>query len=73
MKNSPKWYKMIIMANEIKRHVDKIRSSISFFQKIYTTLEEIACKKRVSLAWVVRDAVEFYLKRQKEEKNAKNA
>jgi metal-responsive CopG/Arc/MetJ family transcriptional regulator len=64
---------MMIMTNGVKKHVRKIRSSISFPQKIYTYLEEIAYEKRISLAWVVRDAVEFYLKRQKEGKNAKNA
>ena len=64
---------MVIMVNEVKRRVDKVRSSISFPQEIYITLEEIAYEKKVSLAWVVRDAVEFYLKRQKEGKNAQNA
>jgi len=60
---------MMIVANEIKRHMDKIRSSISFPHDIYTDLEKIAYKKKVSLAWVVRDAVEIYLKEQREEKN----
>jgi metal-responsive CopG/Arc/MetJ family transcriptional regulator len=63
---------MVIVDNKIKRSLDKVRSSISFPQEIYTTLEEIAYEKKVSLAWVVRDAVEIYLKGQKEEKNAKN-
>ena len=63
----------MIMVNDVKRHMDKVRSSISFPQEIYTTLEEIAYEKRVSLAWVVRDAVDFYLKKQKEGENAKNA
>jgi metal-responsive CopG/Arc/MetJ family transcriptional regulator len=64
---------MMIMANEVKKPMDKVRSSISFPQEIYTTLEEVAYEKRVSLAWVVRDAVEFYLKRRKEGRNVKNA
>jgi metal-responsive CopG/Arc/MetJ family transcriptional regulator len=50
-----------------------VRSSISFSQTVYTSLEEIALEKRVSLAWVVRDAVETYLKGQKEGKNVKQA
>jgi len=56
---------MVIVENMIKRSLDKVRSSISFPQEIYTTLKEIAYVKKVSLAWVVRDAVEIYLKRQK--------
>jgi len=37
-----------------------IRASISFPSELYETLEEIAKKKKVSHAWVVRDAVEQY-------------
>jgi metal-responsive CopG/Arc/MetJ family transcriptional regulator len=38
-----------------------IRASISFPPDLYATLEEIAKQKKVSLAWVVRDAAEQYL------------
>ena len=38
-----------------------VRASISFPADIYQTLEELAKQKKVSLAWVVRDAVEKYL------------
>ena len=38
-----------------------IRASISFPPEIYRTLEEIAKQKKVSLAWVVRDAAEQYV------------
>ena len=38
-----------------------IRASISFPPDIYETLETIAKEKRVSLAWVVREAVEKYI------------
>ena len=38
-----------------------VRASISFPPDLYKTLEEIAKKKKVSLAWVVRDAVERYV------------
>jgi metal-responsive CopG/Arc/MetJ family transcriptional regulator len=41
------------------------RASISFPPELYRTLEVIAKKKRVSLAWVVRDAAEKYLADQK--------
>ena len=50
------------MVSKAKRTLDKVRSSISFPQDIYTGLEKIAYEKKVSLAWVVRDAVEIYLK-----------
>ncbi len=38
-----------------------IRASISFPPDLYGTLEAIAAEKKVSLAWVVRDAVESYV------------
>jgi len=38
-----------------------VRASISFPPDIYETLEAIAKEKKVSLAWVVREAVEKYL------------
>jgi metal-responsive CopG/Arc/MetJ family transcriptional regulator len=38
-----------------------VRASISFPSDIYQTLEDMARDKKVSLAWIVRDAVEQYL------------
>jgi metal-responsive CopG/Arc/MetJ family transcriptional regulator len=38
-----------------------IRASISFPAEVYETLEGIAKQKKVSLAWVVREAAEQYL------------
>ena len=38
-----------------------VRASISFPRDVYSTLEEIARQKKVSLAWVVRDAAEQYI------------
>jgi hypothetical protein len=38
-----------------------VRATISFPADRYSTLEEIAKEKRVSLAWVVREAVENYV------------
>ena len=38
-----------------------IRASISFPAEVYETLETIAKEKKVSLAWVVRDAAEHYI------------
>jgi metal-responsive CopG/Arc/MetJ family transcriptional regulator len=41
-----------------------VRASISFPPALYETLEEVAKQKKVSLAWVVRDAAEKYVKDQ---------
>ena len=38
-----------------------VRASISFPPEVYENLETIAKQKKVSLAWVVRDATEQYL------------
>lgn len=38
-----------------------VRASVSFPPELYRTLEEIAKQKKVSLAWVVRDAAERYV------------
>ena len=38
-----------------------VRASISFPPDIYKTLEDIARQKKVSLAWVVREAAEKYI------------
>lgn len=38
-----------------------VRASISFPPDLYETLEVIAKRKKVSLAWVVRDAAERYV------------
>jgi metal-responsive CopG/Arc/MetJ family transcriptional regulator len=38
-----------------------VRATISFPSELYETLEDIAKQKKVSLAWVVRDATEQYI------------
>lgn len=38
-----------------------VRATISFPPDLYQTLEEIAGQKKVSLAWVVREAAEQYI------------
>lgn len=40
------------------------RASVTFPPDVYRTLEEIAKQKKVSVAWVVRDAAEEYVKAQ---------
>lgn len=44
-----------------KESVAAVRASISFPPDVYQTLETIAKEKKVSLAWVVRDAAERYI------------
>lgn len=38
-----------------------VRATISFPPDLYQTLDEIAGQKKVSLAWVVREAAEQYI------------
>jgi metal-responsive CopG/Arc/MetJ family transcriptional regulator len=38
-----------------------VRATISFPNDMYQTLEEIARQKKVSLAWVVREAAEQFI------------
>jgi len=53
-----------------------VRASISFPEQQYMVLEQIATEHRVSLAWVVREAVDGYLKSKwpllSDEDNTKN-
>jgi metal-responsive CopG/Arc/MetJ family transcriptional regulator len=37
-----------------------VRASVSFPSDLYESLEEIARNKKVSLAWVIREAAERY-------------
>lgn len=39
----------------------QVRATISFPPDVYETLETIAKEKKVSLAWVVREATEKYI------------
>ncbi|MDR0586244.1 MAG: ribbon-helix-helix protein, CopG family [Treponema sp.] len=57
------------MSNKIEGCEDIRRLSVSFSHKTYDSLEEIAASKKVSIAWVVRDAVEIYTKGQKDDAN----
>jgi hypothetical protein len=41
-----------------------LRISVSFPPEVYHLLEQIASQKKVSLAWVVRDAAEKYIAEQ---------
>lgn len=37
------------------------RASVSFPPEVYKTLEDMAKKKKVSMGWVVREAVDKYI------------
>lgn len=37
------------------------RASVSFPRELYGTIEQLAAEKKVSVAWIVRDAVEKYV------------
>jgi predicted DNA-binding protein len=43
-----------------------VRATITFPPDVYETLEELAKQKKVSLAWVVREASEKYIAEQKQ-------
>lgn len=37
------------------------RTSVSFPREVYRTLEDLAKRKKVSMGWVVREAVDKYI------------
>jgi metal-responsive CopG/Arc/MetJ family transcriptional regulator len=47
-----------------KHEPKSMRTSVSFPRELYETIEQIAVGKKVSVAWVVRDAVEKYVAEQ---------
>lgn len=47
--------------SEKGRETAMSRASVSFPPEVYRVLEDLALKKKVSIAWVVRDAVERYI------------
>lgn len=49
--------------NRMKRMTES-RASVSFPPELYRTLEKLAQQKKVSLAWVVREAAEKYVQDQ---------
>jgi metal-responsive CopG/Arc/MetJ family transcriptional regulator len=49
------------------------RASVSFPRNLYGSLGTIARRKKVSLAWVVRDAVEKYVAREANENKGNNS
>lgn len=54
-----------------KRKGTLVRASIGFPVELYRALERIARKKKVSLAWVVREAAEKYVQSEDREDQAR--
>ena len=48
-------------AKSVPAEGGSVRATISFPHELYQTLEEIAGQKKVSLAWVVREAADQYI------------
>lgn len=44
-----------------EENMTAVRASVSFPPELYRTLEQMAKQKKVSLAWVVREAAEKYV------------
>lgn len=53
-----------VKKREAKKVSASVRASVSFPPNLYRTLESIARQKKVSVAWVVRDAAERYAEEQ---------
>jgi metal-responsive CopG/Arc/MetJ family transcriptional regulator len=55
----------MVQHGDMNRTIDEtgnvVRASISFPHDIYDSLEKRAYQRKVSIAWIVRDAVESYL------------
>jgi hypothetical protein len=51
------------MVREIKSE-PSTRTSVTFPAEVYASLEIIAKQKKVSMAWVIRDAAEKYVSEQ---------
>ncbi|SPE32674.1 conserved hypothetical protein [Candidatus Sulfopaludibacter sp. SbA6] len=50
------------MASKSSRKASSVRASITFDPERYTQMQKVANEKRVSVAWVVRAAIEQYLR-----------
>jgi len=56
--------KMVGTRNRKTSSEASARASISFPLNLYKALEDLAKQKKVSLAWIVRDATERYIEDQ---------
>lgn len=55
---------MAVKRKSKKKTLKTLRASVSFPENVYRELERLAKKKKVSVAWVVRDAAEKYVEDQ---------
>jgi metal-responsive CopG/Arc/MetJ family transcriptional regulator len=58
---APAWCIMVHMPKKSERVAGTTRASVSFPNEVYAELERLAIAKKVSLAWVVREAAERYV------------
>ncbi len=54
------WCNVVYALSDLKNC--KVRASVSFPADQYAVLEKLAEEKKVSIAWMVRDAVDNYLR-----------
>jgi len=47
--------------SKLKTEPKTLRASVSFPRELYVTLQRIAKEKKVSVAWIVREAAEKYV------------
>jgi hypothetical protein len=59
------------MKTEPSRKITSIRASITFDADHYNLIQQVAHEKRVSVAWVVRDAILKYLRDETRPENAR--
>ena len=64
---TPRWMRREGKKRMKSQKTAQVRATISFPPDLYETLEELAKQKKVSLAWVVREASEKYIAAQKSE------
>jgi len=50
--------------NKLMKSTSALRASVSFPPDLYHTIEQLAKQKKVSVAWVIRDAAEKYVEEQ---------
>ena len=62
-RSSPTWCNVVKKGAAKKKDSSKatVRASINFSLDMYETLESVAREKKVSLAWIVREAAEQYI------------
>jgi predicted transcriptional regulator len=57
------------MVSKSAKTASRVRASITFDPEHYTQIQKVANEMRVSVAWVVRAAIEQYLRAEDHPKN----